>query len=391
MMLHYDPYDHDIIENSYPVYARMRDEAPVYRLDKYEAWALSRFDDIWDLSADVEASSVAQGNTTSHVLTRVQPPSPMFALMDPPGHTQVRSAIRTLFTPRRIGRLEADVRRWVCELFDTAGDEIDVVKDLGTPIAVRVASRLMGVSDEQGRVLGQLTRRFFRRDPEVAGITPDGLAAMGEMTELFTAIIQERRAAGGGADDLIDTLLTVEVDGALRSVEAIADDLVLLMNGGTDTLPKVLANTVRRLWMNPEARARVAANRALVIDAFDEALRIDMPTQHLCRVLTRDRALHGQTMRKGDPVLFLYASANRDEREFGEPERYQIERRPPRHLGFGHGAHACIGRHAAALEARLCIEELLDRAPDYQVIEERARRLHTEFVQGFESLPVALA
>ena len=389
-MVHYDPYDHDIIEDPYPVYARMRDEAPVYHLEEYGAWVLSRFDDIWDLSADVEASSVAKGNTTSHLLTKVQPPSPMFALMDPPGHTQVRSAIRTQFAPRRIGRLEADVRGWVRQLFDEAGDEIDIVKDLGTPIAVRVACRLMGVSNEDGRVLGQQTRRFFRRDPEIAGITPDGLAAMGEMAELFTTIIQRRGTRGGGGDDVIDTLRSIEVDGEPRPVEAIADDLVLLMNGGTDTLPKVLANTVRRLWMNPEGRDRVAADRALVVDAFHEALRIDMPTQHLCRVLTRDRELHGRTMRKGDPVLFLYGSANRDEREFEEPERYQIERRPARHLGFGHGAHACIGRHAATLEARLCIEELLDRAPGYVVIEERARRLHTEFVQGFESLPLAL-
>ena len=387
----YDPYDHAIIDDPHPTYARLRDEAPAYRLEEYGAWALSRFDDIWDLSADVEASSVAKGNTTSHVLTKVQPPSPMFALMDPPGHTRVRSAIRALFTPRKIARLEEEVRGWVRELFDEAGGEIDIVVDLGTPIAVRVASRLMGVSEEDGRALGQLTRRFFRRDPKVAGITEDGLAAMAEMAALFIGIIQDRRAAGGGGDDVIDTLLRVEIDGVPRPDEAIADDLVLLMNGGTDTLPKVLANTVRRLWMNPETRERVAADRSRILDAFHEALRIDMPTQHLCRVLTRDWQLHGETLRTGDPVLFLYASANRDEREFDEPERYDIDRHPPRHLGFGHGAHACIGRHAAALEARLCIEELLDRAPAYELIEARAHRLHTEFVQGFETLPVTLA
>lgn len=389
-MVNYDPYDQATIENPFPVYAKMRDQAPAYHLEEYGAWALSRFDDIWDVSADVEASSVAKGNTTSHLLTRVQPPSPMFALMDPPGHTSVRSAVGRLFTPRKVARLEDDVRRWVREHFDEAGDEIDIVKDLGTPIAVQVASRLIGVSDEDGRVLGELTRRFFRRDPEIAGITPDGLAAMGEMAGLFLEIIQRRRAAGGDGTDVIDTLLRVEVDGVPRSDEAIADDLVLLMNGGTDTLPKVLANTVRRLALNPETRARVNADRALIVDAFNEALRIDMPTQHLCRVLTRDRVLHGETLRTGDAVLFLYGSANRDEREFDEPERYDIERRPPRHLGFGHGAHACIGRHAATLEARMCIEELLDRSPEYAVVEERAAKLYTEFVQGFETLPVAI-
>ena len=390
MMVHYDPYAPEMIDDPHPVYARLREEAPVYRLEEWGAWALARFEDVWNLSAEPEATSVAAGNTTSHVLTKAQPPTPMFALMDPPAHTKVRAAVGRIFTPRAVARLAADVERWVGEIFDAAGDEIDVVKDLGTPIAVRVASRLMGIADEEGSELVKLTRRFFARDPKVAGITEDALAAMGEMVERFLDIVAERRKSGERGRDAISALLEVEVQGARRSDEAIADDLVLLMNGGTDTLPKVLANLVRRLGESPDQRAQLERDRSLSDDAFLEALRIDMPTQHLCRVMSRDWTIRGETLRQGEPVLFLYASANRDEREFDAPERFDIRRRPLRHLGFGHGTHACLGRHAAALEARTCLGALLDRAPEYEVVESRAARLYTDFVQGYASLPVKL-
>ncbi len=389
-MVRYDPFSDEIIRDPHPVYARMRDEAPAYRLDGYDAWALSRFEDVWECSAAARGFSVEQGNTTSHLLTKVQPPSAMFALMDPPGHTRVRAGVRGHFLPRAIAGLEPFARQWVKEAFEAAGDEIDVVQDLGTPLAVRVASRLIGISDDEGAEIVKLTRRFFRRDPEHPGLTPDGMAALTEMMAVFTRLAERRRASGEQRDDALGALLRVEIDGKLRSPEAVGDDLSLLMNGGTDTLPKVLANTVRRLWRHPDQRTLVLDDPTLVHDAFLEALRVDMPTQHLCRVLTEDRELHGEKLFAGETVLFLYASANRDPREFPDPEAYDVLRRPPRHLGFGHGAHACIGRHVAALEARVCLEALLERAPGYEVIEERAELLHTEFVQGFASLPVRL-
>ena len=389
-MVHYDPYAREMIEDPHPVYARMRREAPVYRLEQWGAWALARFEDVWNLSAEVDVTSVASGNTTSHVLTRAQPATPMFALMDPPAHTRVRTAVGRIFTPRAVARLTADVESWVAEIFDAAGDEIDIVTDLGTPIAVRTASRLMGIADEEGLELVKLTKRFFARDPEVEGITEDSLAAMGEMVERFLEIIAARRRSGERGPDAISALLAVEVEGEPRPDAAVADDLVLLMNGGTDTFPKVLANLVRRLGQAPDQRTRVDRDRTRLDDAFLEAVRVDMPTQHLCRVMLKDWSVRGETLRRGEPVLFLYASANRDEHEFAEPDRFDIDRRPLRHLGFGHGTHACLGRHAAALEARACLGALLDRAPGYTVVEERAERLYTDFVQGYASLPVRL-
>ena len=164
--------------------------------------------------------------------------------------------------------------------------------------------------------------------------------------------------------------------------------MIMLLVGGTDTFPKVFANLALRLFQHPDQRARVAADPALAPDAFNEGLRIDMPTQFLGRTLTREVEFHGQRLAAGQLVIFLYASANRDEREFEEPDRFDVARRPPRTLGFGHGTHACLGIHVAKAEGRIGLTELLARAPDYEIDLARAVRHRTEFVQGFASLPV---
>ena len=143
--------------------------------------------------------------------------------------------------------------------------------------------------------------------------------------------------------------------------------------GGAETFPKTFASAVHRLWQHPEQRARVRRGTpSLIPDAYQEALRYDMPTQFLMRVMTNDVTLHGVTMRKGRPVMFLYPSANRDRREFPDPDRFDIKRKPPRILTFGHGIHACIGRHFAQMEGKLCFEKLLAHAPKYEVQESRA-------------------
>jgi hypothetical protein len=164
----------------------------------------------------------------------------------------------------------------------------------------------------------------------------------------------------------------------------------LFLIGGSETFPKVFANLARRLFEHPSQRAAVAADPSLAPDAMIEALRYDMPTQFLGRTVVRDIELHGEKLRAGDVVLFLYASANRDPREFRDPDNFDIARRPPRILSFGHGTHACLGIHTAKAEGRIALEELLRRDPEYEIDLAGAQRLRTEFVQGFSHLPVRL-
>ncbi len=150
----------------------------------------------------------------------------------------------------------------------------------------------------------------------------------------------------------------------------------------------MLAATLRRLWEYPDARREVLGDSQLMLEAFMETVRFDMPTQFMARVLKQDTEIRRQKLRAGQPILLLYTSASRDESEFPNADTWDLHRRAPRTVGFGHGTHACLGRHVARLEAKVAIEEILAVMPDYEVDLGSSERLYTEYVQGFSSLPI---
>jgi len=391
-MLSYNPFAHEIIHGDpHPIYKRLRDEAPAYFIERYDCWALSRFADVWKACDDLNVSS-ARGSTAGHLLTKIQPLLRMLNTMDPPDHTRLRTLMRPLFSPGRMRRLEAEFRRFIVDSLDALRDceEMDVVGEFAQPLASFVACSVAGFPREDGVMLRDLVHGFFAREPGVDGMTEGGVRAMEEMGAYFVRLCAERRRKGGGGDDAIGALLGFQQDGRPIPDEEVAANLSLLLIGGTDTLPKVFANTLHRLWRNPQQRARVAADPELAQDAFHEALRVDMPTQYMVRSLLADTERYGEKMRAGQPILLLYASANRDEREFDDPNSFRIDRRPPRHLGFSHGTHACLGLHAARAEARIGVQEFLARFPDYEVLEGGIERFETEFVQGYSKMPVRL-
>ena len=389
-MIDYDPFSEEVMRDPHPVYARLREESPCHHVAKWDAFALSRFEDIWQASMDAEHYTTTLGTTSSQLLTKVQPPSPMINLMDPPEHTQLRSRIARFFTPGTVRRFEAQIRQFVDEAFAPflERSEGDLFNDFAAKVSVKVACLANGFPMEDADMLNRLVWRFFARQEGVEGMTPDGLAAMGELFAYFGELIRARRKAGLADGSVIDALLDIEVGGRRFSDEEASSHLSMFIIGGSETFPKVFSSAVHRLWQHPEQRARCVRDASLIPGAFDEALRFDMPTQFLMRTLKSDVTLHGVTMRRGRPVMFLYPSANRDPREFERPDVFDIDRRPPRILSFGHGIHACIGRHFANLEGRICLEKLLRHAPDYEVLESRLRRIRTEFVQGWESMPV---
>ena len=162
----------------------------------------------------------------------------------------------------------------------------------------------------------------------------------------------------------------------------------ILVVGGTETLPKVFAGGVLQLYRHPEQRAALVKDPSLIPAAFVEIARYEMPTQFLTRTVGRDLELRGQKLREGQGVLLLYRSANRDEHEFEEPDRFDIHRRAPRILTFNHARHRCLGAHIAQMEGRVLLEELLVRAPEYAVDEANAVRIRSEFFRGFDRLPL---
>lgn len=389
--LHYDPFSEEVIRDPHPIYARLREEAPCYHLEKWDAWALSRFEDIWNASMDAENYSAAQGTTASHLLTKVQPVTPMINMMDPPEHTSLRSQISKFFTPGTVRRFEAQIQGFVDEAFEDVRDreEADLFNDFAAKVSVKVACLANGFPLEDADMLNRLVWRFFAREEGVEGMTADGLAAMNELFAYFAELIARRRKSGTSDGGVVDVVVNAEVGGRKFTDEEAASHLSMFIIGGSETFPKTFASGVHRLWQHPDQRAECVADPALIPDAYQEMLRYDMPTQFLMRVLKNDVTLHGETMRAGRPVMFLYPSANRDRREFEDPDVFDIHRRPPRILTFGHGIHACIGLHFAKMEGKLCFRKLLEHAPGYEVREDRLERIRTEFVQGWESMPVA--
>jgi len=388
-MVDYDPFSDAVMEDPYPLYRQLRDEAPAYYIEKYDAWALSRFEDVWNASLDHESLITGQGTTSAQVLTKVQPVTPMINTMDPPEHTELRREIRRFFLPGAVRTWEPVVRDTVEALFARFQDtgRCDVVGDLSAQVSVRTVCALVGIPLEDTDTLNDLVWRFFAREPGIEGMTPDGLKAAEELNAYFLELIRTRRGQPE-RDDVLNLLLQIEIGGETLADEAIASHLSMLVIGGSETFPKTFANLVQRLWEHPDQRAEVAADPSLIADAYMEGVRYDMPTQFLCRTVSKPVTFHGETFQPGQGVCLLYPSGNRDEREFPEPDRFDIHRRAPRILSFGQGIHLCLGMHVAKLEARVCTETLLARMPDYEVDLANAERLKTDFVQGYASLPI---
>lgn len=389
-MVEYNPFSDDVIKGDpLPIYKKLRDEAPAYYLEEFDTWVLSRFADIWKASGDMKHLTAAQGTTSAHLLTRVQPVTPMINMMDAPDHTRLRSAFRKPFAAPEVAKLEPMIRELVTRCIDEVVERgtMDVLADLSSQVSVTVACTISGLPPEDGPLLNDLVWRFFKREEGHAGMTEDGLAAMGEMFAYFNDKIIERRA-GEAKEDVLQTLLEFEQDGQKLSDDALASHLSMLIIGGSETFPKTFATVLRRLWEHPDQRKMCIDDPSLIPDAYNEGLRYDMPTQFLMRVVKKPVEFAGAKMTEGQPIMFLYHSGNHDEREFPDPDTFNILRRPPRILSFGYGPHSCLGINVARLEGRVCLEELLRRIPDYEVDLDNSERLLTEFVQGYWKLPI---
>ncbi len=386
----YDPYSEAVLDDPYPFYRALRAESPVHYLEKWNSWALARFDDIWDASMDNEHYTAEQGSSPQYLLTKTIPALPNLNHMDPPSQTKLRAAVAPYFMPRRVRSLEARIRGFVTECIDSFIDagHGDAISDLGQIVAVRVANIAVGFPEEDAAYIVDLVKRFLSREEGTVGMTQTGVSAFEEMIGYLEGMARARRAYTGPAETPIDIFLRAEVDGERLSDELIGQHLILLLVGATETFPKVFATSVLRLAQYSDQRAELVADPSLIAQGLRECLRYDMPTQFLMRTVSKPVEIGDKKLEPGQSVMFLYPSANRDEREFDDPDRFDIHRLSPRILSFGHGVHRCLGANFAALEGRILLEELLRRIPEYEVDEAAAKRDRTEFIRGYTSLPI---
>jgi cytochrome P450 len=389
--IYWDPFDTEIDTSPYDVWRRMRDEAPAYRNDTYDFWAVTRYADVHAASRDPQTFSSAKGTVLELMGTDLGA-SGMIIFMDPPDHGSLRALVSRAFTPRRISALEDRIRAICAEHLDplVGAGGFDYLADFGAQLPSKVISSLLGVpAADQPRVL-HLIDTLFWVEPGVGMINDVSFTARIELFEYIAAQLAECRRRP--REDMLTALTQVELgDGADRRV--LTDDeavqfALLLVSAGTETVARLLGWTAVVLDAHPDQRAELAADSGLVAGAVEELLRFEAPSPVQGRWTTDEVTLHGVTIPRESKVLLLTGSAGRDERAYPDPDRFDIHRKIDQHISLGVGTHYCLGAALARLEGRIAIEETLARFPNWQVDHDRAVRLHTSTVRGYKSVPI---
>jgi cytochrome P450 len=370
----FDPISLDTHDNPYPAYRRLRDEAPVYYNPKHNFWALSRYDDVMAADDQWETFTGKYGldlDDTSNQFGAGWPPLGLFLGYDPPRHNGMRRALQGTFLPKGIRALEPMVRERCDRLVANfiGRGSADLAQEFAVPLPDLVMAEVIGFPSEQHPRLSHLLRTALKRD--LVNLPPpyipeEGVQAGEQLRQALAEIVDERRNREPG-DDLIGKLLRAEVEGAPLPDEEIGGTLFFLFTAGTEEVTGVIGNALLLLAMHPEQRARLVENPAEIPHAVEEALRYETVVQHHVRTLTKEVELHGRVMPEGARVLLLWASANRDERKFEDPDRFDIGRRPRDLASFGGGARRCLGAPLARLEAKVALEALLPGMPDYEI------------------------
>ena len=373
------------------VLTRLRTESPVVRhLERGGPgfWAITRHADVVRISKDPETFSSALGTNI------FDPPAADLPLiqailinMDPPQHVKFRRIVKAGFTPNRIQRLEPHVRAIARSIVDEVAHkgECDFVADVAAELPLRVIAEMLGVPEGDRRRIYELSNRLILG----ANASPENMAASKaaalEMWLYAQRLAEERKARPG--TDLVSQLLAGEVDGEKLSELEFDSFFLLLAVAGNETTRNLVSGGMLALLEHPAQRDQLISNRALLPDAVEELLRWVSPISHMRRTATRDVELRGERILEGEKVVLWYASANRDEEVFEKPFRFDVRRRPNRHLAFGIGQHFCLGSHLARMETRVLFEELLRRLPDL-ALAGPLRLLRSNFIDGVKEMRV---
>jgi cytochrome P450 len=389
---YWDPYDTEIDADPYPTWARLRDEAPVYRNDRYDFWALSRFPDVEAAHKDTATFSSARGTVLERMGTDTVPAG-MMIFLDPPEHTRMRALVSRAFTPRRVAALTGDVRAICAELLEShvGAREFDYVRDFAAQLPSRVISSLVGVPPEDQEATRQLVDGMFHIEPGV-GTANDEAATAGLSLAIYLADLVAKRAVEP-RDDMVSALIEAEIADEHGHTRRLTSDecawfALLLYSAGTETVAKLLGNAAVVLARHPEQRADLVAHPDVIPNAVEELLRYEPPSPVNGRWTTDGVTLHGVDIPKDSKVLLLTGSAGRDERVFSDPDRFDVRRTMAHHLSFGYGVHFCIGAALARIEGRVALEETLRRFPSWDVDPGRVERAHTSTVRGYRAVPI---
>lgn len=392
----YDPYDYAIQEDPYPTYAWLRDNAPLYHNEEQGFYALSRHADVvaafrdestYSNSMGVSLDPTAWGPNAHYAMS--------FLAMDPPDQVRLRSLVSRGFTPRRVRDLEPRITAIAREYLDAmieraaAGGTVEFIDEFAGKLPMDVISEMIGVPPSDRAELRRLADLLVHREEGVRDVPQQGIDAAVALFAYYTELLAARRKQP--ADDLASALAQAEVDGDRLEDQEIIGFLFLMIVAGNETTTKLLGNCVYHGARNPDQLATVLADPARVGNWVEETLRYDTSTQMLARYLLKDVELHGRRAPAGSQLVLLIGSANRDERVFPEPDRYDLGRDTSLLTSFGGGRHYCLGANLARLEANVALRELATRLRAVEVDEAGAQRVHSINVRGFAQLPLTLA
>lgn len=388
---YWDPYDHALRRNPYDAWRRLRDEAPVYYNERYDFYALSRFDDVMAASLDHETFSSAYGITLDMIGKK--PDFPIMIMMDPPEHDAMRKVVSALFTPRAIRRLEERVRELCCHYLDPwiGSGGFDYVQDFGMRLPVMVISSLLGFPEEDHDQLREWSDLALYREEGRETPTEEAQRAFQESHRYYFETVQARRK--DPRDDMVSHMISTEFEdsqGRRRTLDdAEATGMVSLISAaGNETVARHLGWAAIVYAAHPEERRKLVDDPGKIPNAVEELLRYEAPSPVQGRYVTRDVVMHGTTIPKGSKMALLTGSAGRDERHYPDPDRFDVERRLDRHVTLGYGAHYCLGAALARLEGRLALEETLKRFPEWEVDQAGVRLVQTNTVRGPSHCPI---
>ncbi len=387
--VYYDPYLRTIVKDPYPVYKRLRDEAPLYYNKDFDFYAVSRYDDVRSAFMNHGALISSRGGILEMIKEKITMPAGTFIFEDPPLHTVHRRVVQRLFTPRRMNGLEPLVRELTIKVLEPlAGrDEFDFIDDIGRQLPMRVIGMLLGIPESDQQMVREIGDAKMRTEEGKPQNYQDGL----KMQEGFGDYIDWR--VKQPSDDVMTELLNAEfTDDTGKNRRLTRDELITFCNvlagAGNETTNRLIGWTAKTLAEHPDQRRQLVENPSSIPDALEEILRLEPPATHVARYVASDVEFGGHKVPAGSVILMLVGSANHDERAFSNPDRFDIQRdRRTAHLTFGTGVHTCIGNVLARLEGRVVFEELLKRMPTWDIDMQNAILLSTSTVRGWDKLP----
>ena len=392
--LYYDPYDFEIDANPYPIWRRLRDEAPLYHNEKYDFYAVSRFDDCEKALVDWRTYSSARGTVLELLKADIDVPPGSIIFEDPPTHELHRGLLSRVFTPRRIAAIEPKIREFCATTLDPlVGTEgFDFIHDLGAFMPMRTIGMLLGIPEEDQEALRDRIDEGLKLESSEMPDMLERMANAQAQSNVFAEYLDWR--AEHPADDLMTELLNGEyedTDGERKNLtrEEVLNYINLLSGAGNETTTRLIGWMGKTLAEHPDQLQRVAQDRELVPKVIEETLRYEAPSPVQSRFVTHDVELHGQTVPQGSAMVVINGSGNRDDRKFEHGDSYDIDRKIDHHLSFGYGIHFCLGAALARMEGRIALDEVLQRWPKgWEVDWEHAVQARTSTVRGWQSLPV---